>query len=213
MTTADATQDLEVVKQEVTAFAQTIPTVISTAEEFQHGSTLVVAITKELKARKAWFAEFLAPAKRAKEAAVKALKEQEGLRDKTLEPLIQADAQLRQGLLTFKREEDARVRREQERQNKLYEQRMAKAEAKGKPLDEVKPPVVLATPQKTTKTEDGGFSVKTIKRLVILDEGKIPEQYWQRIRNDKLIEQTLRAGVDVPGAILKEDYSTAVRVS
>lgn len=204
---------LENVKQEIQQFVDTIPATIATREEYNKGVAFVAGINKQLKDSKAWFDELLAPVKEAKQAAINALKKQEAMRDKILSRLVQADQSLRQNLLAFDRAEKERARKEQERQNKLYEQRMARAEAKGKDPSEVKAPLVVAAPPSSTKSIQGSFSVKTIKKLVITDESKIPEQYFDRIRNDKRIEQALRAEIDVPGATLVEELTSAVRTN
>lgn len=207
------TAALQKVSQEVAAFANTIPQNIATAEEYAAGSEMVVRINRELKRRKDWFQQFLAPAKATKDAAVAALKEQEAIRDQTLQPLLLADTQLRQALLAWKRQEDDRIRKEQERQNKLFEQRRANAEAKGKDVDAVKPPLVVAGPASSTKVGGGSFGVRKRKVLVIVDTEQIPERFFDRVRNDKRIEQALRAGLDVPGALLKEELVSAVRTA
>jgi len=206
------TEELETQQQEIRQYAQRVPAIIQTQEQFIEGAAMVVEVGKELKKRKAWFDMFLAPAKDAKVAAVTSLRAQERIRDAALEPLTAVGQSLRHGLVTFKRAEDERLRREQERQNKLYSQRVARAEKQGTAIDEVKPPVVLPAPQKSIKSDNGGgFTVKTIQRLVIVDPAKIPDQFFTMVRNDTLIEQTLRAGVDVPGAMLEEDSSSVVR--
>jgi len=211
---ATVEQELEVVKQEVSQFANGVPAVIESQAQFIEGSACVVEIGKEIKKRRAWFDLFLAPAKEAKAAAIASLKAQEAIMVKTLEPISQADQTLRNALINFKRQEDERVRKEQEKQNKLYEQRMERAEKKGKPADEVRGPVVLATPQKSTKAEGGGgFTVTAKKVLVIVDEEKIPDQYWIKTLNRKLIETNLRANVLVPGALLEDDYGSSVRTA
>ena len=203
---------VEQVQKEIEQVAQAVPLQIQTKEDFEKGAAMVVDITKELKARKAWFAEFLAPAKKSKEEAAKALKEQEALRDKVLQPLVQADATLRAALAKFRSEEAKKKQREQEHQNKLYEQRLSNAEAKGKPLEAVKPALVVPPAPKTTFTNTGGFTVKERKKLVVLDESKIPDQYFTKVLNTKLVETTLRAGIEVPGTILETVHETAVRV-
>ena len=211
MTTAVATKEIQQVEGEIQEFVSSVPKAIVTSEDFTQGSQQVVLITAEIKKRKKWFQDFLNPVKVAKDAAVKALKDQEALRDRTLAPLQQADTQLRQALTKWKREDDERIRKEQEKQNQLYQQRVARAEAKGKEVSEVKAPVVVAPKSSSTKVVGGSFGVTKRKVLVIVDESKIPESYYDRIRNDKRIEAALRAGLDVPGAVLKEEYGSAVR--
>ncbi len=206
-----AVSEVEKVSQEITRFCGGIPAKIESQEAYIHGSNQVVEINRELKKWKTWFAEFLLPAKTAKDSAAKSLKAQETIRDKALYPLALADQQLRNALLDWKRVEAKRARDEQERQSKLFAKRVASAEAKGKDPSKVKPPMVLPQPKATKATVGGGFGIVSRKRLVIVDESKIPEQFFDRIRNDKRIQSVLRQGLEVPGATLTEELTSMVR--
>lgn len=75
-----------------------------------------------------------------------------------LKPALQsADARLRMiesGLRAWKQEQDRLAKAEQDRQNKLHEKRVERAEASGKDPAAVAPPPVVAAPVKTADLGD-----------------------------------------------------------
>lgn len=199
------------VAKEVVKYTHSLPAVIETREQFVEGSEYVIKVNREYKKRRKWFDQFLEPGKKAKAAAVAMIKEQEGLRDFILAPLVEAERTLRGQLLEFDRKEQERVRRLQEQEDKKYEQRVIRAEKKGKEARTISPPKEIVAGPRNAVFNTGSFSIKREKKVTIDEEGKIPEAYWTKVLDMKKLEKDLRDGVEVPGARLEEVTSSMIR--
>lgn len=209
----DTTQQLEHAKQEIQQFTNTVPTVNS-QEASASAQNLVTVFRKEKKRQETWFKEtFLNDAEKTYKQAKSAFDKQKHILKELLFPFTHWEQATTNNILAFEAKEREKRRKLEEAEAKKFQKRMEKAIEKGKDLDEVKPAMVVQAPPKTTKSQDGGFTVKVEKELVIVDESKIPEDYWIRTLNKKMVEQALRGGVDVPGAVLKEVLGSAVRTA
>jgi len=215
--------DLTNVRREIQEFVSNVLSRIDTRVQYHEEAEFVILLRKERKRREDWFNDFIAPAKRAKEAAERALREQEIIRDEALQPLIDAERNITKALLEFDQAEIDRVNKEkkpvlelQEKENLRYQRQIARAEQRGDDPSDVRPLTLYETPeapQKTTKCAVGQFTTKVIKKLHIFDESQIPDAFLLKSPNKVLIDRTLRAGIAVPGCLLKEELSSAVRLA
>ena len=205
---------VEEVKQEIQVYVQrTPPMTVSNAAECDAAKVKILEVRKEIKLRSKWFDEnLLAHSKKTLDAAKAGHDKNKTIKEEAVKPLKDWDVQTDANIIAWTRKEMARVAAEQAKANAKHEAARAKAEAKGKDPDAVKPVPVYQAPAKSIKSEAGTYTITVNKKLVVFDEAQVPELYWQRIRNDKLIEQVLRSGQEVPGARLEDDLGSSMRV-
>lgn len=127
-----------------------------------------------------------------------------------LAPLTAKEVALRQLVTTYHQAQAERRRKEQERLNKQHEKKIENAIAKGKDITEVAPPKMVETLAKTTQVQGGKVTFREVKKVVILDESKIPEVYWDKVLNKKRVEMAVKAGEYVPGTQLVIEKEVAV---
>ena len=103
-----------------------------------------------------------------------------------------------------KKEEEAR--KKEERVQKDLEKGKIDLEKASEKVEKIK------KPEKTAKSEDTGarMTFRIVKKLFITDESKLPRQYL--IPDEKKIKKVLDAGVEVPGAELREEKIVSSRV-
>ena len=82
-------------RDDILEVANGTPLAISTRGGFGIGTDFLIQLTKVIKKRKAWFSNFLRPAKEAKQAAADAFKAQKSLCDSALAPLTLPDTSSR----------------------------------------------------------------------------------------------------------------------
>lgn len=205
---------VEVVKQEIQAYVKSNPPMtVKNEVECEAAKTRILEVRKEIKARGKWFDDnLLSHSKKTLDAAKAGHDQNKTIKDEALKPLKDWDTQTDANIIGWTRKEMQRVAEEQAKANAKHEAARAKAQAKGKDPDAVKPAPIYQPPVKTAKTQAGAYTIKVNKKLVVYDEGQLPEMYWQRIRNDKLIDQALRSGQEVPGARLEDDLGSSMRV-
>lgn len=194
------------IETELVFFVEEGPRAIETKEQSEEAMAWLGAVVKRRKQVEGFFKGVIKPledAVRAHKAHAKSM----------LAPLNEKEQLYRRQLITFRQKQEAESRKEQARQNALYEKRMSKAEEKGKDPMSVKAPLVVAAPVKTAKVDDSQVTFKTVKKLAILDETKIPDEYWivTRTLNKKMLEAALRAGNTVPGAVMNEEKEISVK--
>lgn len=200
------------VKKDIQQFVSTMPMKVANKEESQAAQAAMTTVRKEKKRREDEFKEkILNHSKKAYDVAKATWDAHKRVLADLLQPFKDWEEQTNANILTFETKERARIRKEQEEENRKYHERIAKAEAKGKEPESVRPPKLVQEAPKTLKAEAGAFTVKEIKELVVFDETKIPERYWIKTLNKKLVEADLRAGIPVPGAILQEKLGSAIR--
>lgn len=208
----EPTQQLEQVKQEIQAFIQARPMVVTNRETSEQAKAAMTVVRKEHRARKTWFVDnILCHAEQALKQAKASRDAQKKVMEDLLEPFATWERGTDASILKFETEERQRIKKKEAAELAAYTKRMAKAEAAGKDTDLVKGPVLPAEPAKTAKTAAGAYSVKTYQQVLVYDESQVPEQYFDRIRNDKRIEADLRNNIQVPGAKLEERLGSAIR--
>ena len=222
MTTATTTNpnEVEVVKQEIQAYVERFPMTVANKDESQSAQSAMTTVRKEKKRREDMFKEnILNHSKKAYDAAKATWEAHKRVLVDLLKPFNDWEAQTNANILTFETKERARIRKEQEEENRKYMERMAKAEAKGKEPETVRPPKLVQEAPKTLKAEAGAFTIKEEKELVIFDESQLPGyehmcnvgRYYKVELNKKILEQDLRAGIKVAGAVLKDKLGSAIR--
>lgn len=78
-----------------------------------------------------------------------------------------------------------------------YQKRLAKNETAKRPVAVVPPPPPMEIPANQIKTETGNISFTTKRTPVLVDESKVPDEYW--ILDEVKIGKIIRAGGEVPG--------------
>ncbi|HQU29682.1 MAG TPA: hypothetical protein PKZ24_10975 [Nitrospirales bacterium] len=213
---------VEEVKQEIQVYVQrTPPMTVSNAAECDAAKVKILEVRKEIKLRSKWFDEnLLAHSKKTLDAAKAGHEKNKTIKEEAVKPLKDWDVQTDANIIAWTRKEIARVAALQAKANAKDEENRRKDAEKGKDPDRRPPPPVYQAPAKSTKSEAGTYTVKVNKRLVIYDETQVPG-YHQKINigpyykvelNEKVIEQVLRSGQEVPGARLEDDFGSSMRV-
>ena len=197
---------------EIDVFIAALPMEVNTVDEQRAAQAAVVSAKKEAKAHKAWFVEnILSHSEKAHKEAKAAFDAQKAVLATLLKPFSDWESATDHNIIAFERKERERIRKAQEIENAKFAKRAAAAEAKGKDIETVKPPVLVAPVVKTAKSEGGGYTIKTVQELVVFDEGLVPDEYFDRTINTVRLKTALRNGVVVPGACLKEELASAKR--
>lgn len=212
MATSIAEKDIVQAKKEIEGFLSGMPMTVTSKEASLQAQAAVVQVRAEQKKREAWFQDnILSHAKKSFDQAKASYDAQRAVLADLLAPLTKWDRATSSNILLFETRERERIRKEQEKENAKFARRIEAAQAKGKEVETVRPPRLVAPAVKTTKSIGGAFTIKTEKVLLVFDDALVPEKYWIRTRNDALIKSDLRAGIDVPGAMLKEELRDSVR--
>lgn len=206
-------QQVETVKQEIQQMVSRYPMQVTNAEESAKAKEAMVIIRKEAKDREKWFkANILDHAEQAYKQAKKSYDAQKAVLADLLKPFTEWERTTSSNILTWEAAERKRVADKQKKEMEAYQKRVERAEAKGKDIETVKPPTIVESVPTTHKAENGGFTVKKVYKLDIIDESIIPDAYLIKTPNKKMIEAALRGGVSVPGCMLREELQSAIRV-
>jgi len=207
-------QTIEQVKQEVIAFVGHRPMAVTNADECEAAKLATVEVRREQKRRKDEFkAKILDASERTYKEAKATFDKHKGVLASLLEPFIAWERETSSNILLWETKENERIRKEQEKENAKFAKRVESAIAKGKDVERVKPPRLVDAGEKTAKSDSGGYTTKEVKTLVVFDESVIPDKYWVKTLNRRLLDADLRAGQVVPGATLKVELQSAVRLS
>ena len=128
-------------------------------------------------------------------------------------PLIEAEGIITRKVGKFFSDKQAAARKEQDRLDKLAAKRQERADAKAQDQGQVAAPPVpvaaVAPPVKTTKTEAGSVTMRTVRRFEIEDESKLPRELL--MPNEKKIKAMVDAKIPVSGVRVYEDQVPVVR--
>ena len=205
-------QSATIIKQDVLAYVDQRPIVVTTREECETTQVDVIEGRKEIKRKEEVFNEkIMAKTKESYDKAKEDYDSKKALLKEILEPLVAWEAEANKKICAFIAEERRLERLKQEKERKAFEIRIAKAEKKGQDIADVKPMDLVKSEKKTMKTSDGQHIIRITQDLVILDEKKIPELYFKRELDKKALKAALEGGAVVPGAILQESVGTAVK--
>lgn len=134
--------------------------------------------------------------------------------DKEFTPALEAVdgliGYLKEGVLAYTRVKEEEARQLQEELDRKAEEERKAAEARGETsqIPEVISDLVPAV-ERTTRTSGGTTTIKKVPYVDIYDEAKLPRQYL--MPNKALIDQDVKAGVEVPGARLAYREEVAIR--
>ena len=134
--------------------------------------------------------------------------------DKEFTPALEAVdgliGYLKEGVLAYTHVKEEEARQLQEELNRKAEEERKTAEARGEvsQIPEVISDLVPAV-ERTTRTANGTTTVKKVPYIEIYDEALLPRQYL--MPNRPLIEQHVKAGIEVLGARLAYREEVAVR--
>ena len=207
------TTELDAVKTEIQGFVSQMPMTVTTAAQCDLAKARVIMARRAMKRWASWFdTQILNASKHAYEQAKAAYDQHKGLKADLLQPVMSWIVGTDRNILGWDAKEEARLAALQAKETAKYEAARAKAEAKGKDPETVRPMRVFQPPPKTIKTAEGSYTSVAKKVLVVFDDTLIPETYFTRVRNDRLIEAALRAGQLVPGARLEERRQSAMKV-
>jgi len=128
-------------------------------------------------------------------------------------PLDQTESILKQKVGAYYSEQQAAARKEEERLRKLAAKRAekaaVKAETTGEPVAPAIPAPTVATPVKTTKTDAGSVTMRTVHKWEIEDVEKIPREFM--IPDEKKIKTMVDAKIPVPGVRAYSEQVPVVR--
>lgn len=95
-------------------------------------------------------------------------------------------------LLDYKREQDEKARKEEEKIAKQFEAGRLKPETAERKIEEIQ------RTEKTVQTDHGKVQFRKIQKVRVVDEKLIPDSYWEI--NQILLRKDVLAGIVVPGA-------------
>ena len=128
-------------------------------------------------------------------------------------PLNQAEAILKQKVGAYFSEQQEIARKERIRLEKLAAKRQERADTRAQDKGQIAaPPVPVATvaaPTKTTKTEAGSVTMRTVRKWEIVDESELPRELM--MPNDKKIKAMVEAKIAVAGVRVFEEQVPVVR--
>lgn len=130
------------------------------------------------------------------------------------EPLVRADAILRDSVLKYRREQDAIRREEEARLRAEAEERqreaIKQAQESGVPIPPPTPlPVIPQQQSKTMDVGDGKVIAKKAWTFRIVHAGEVPREYLSI--DEKKIRAVIKAGIrNIPGVEIYEEESLAV---
>ena len=194
----------EEMKQENDKIIQACPNSISTPEEFQEGVRWATTARKRIKFLQAHFAASVKSTKAAHEAVKQT-------RDSFIDPIKAIEKAYIQEVTKYHTAKQAREQAEREKRNRLHQQKINRALAKGQDVSTIAPPATVPQSTKTTKTEDGALTFRKVPKPEIFSPDDVPHQYRDCEPNKKRVEHALKAGVEVPGARLIEVEEPAIR--
>ena len=201
-----STQDLQVrerLAERLAGFVKTAPTKITNEQEFQASNTWLVGGVKERKEIEGFYK---IPLDRLKEQKKRLTADKIDL----LKDLAATEERVRKLNGEFYRKQQEANRKKQEVYNRKFDEKVNKAIEAGKDVSTVGGPKMVDMLDKTTQTEAGKVSYREVKTVVILDESQIPERFWTRVRNDKLIKACALAGETIPGVQVVKEIESAV---
>lgn len=187
--------------QEQTALAAAIAVTDETSYEV--GAAALVNLTKTRKGLEELQAFFSKPLEATKKKVIatfkalgeEALKQEDRLREET-------------GAYWMKRENDRRAAESRRQADAAAAERKARMLGRAAPAP-VTAPAVVETP-KTTATENGGLTIKTVWVGEVVDAAAVPEKYW--VIDQKRIDADVKAGErSIPGVAITEKPMAAVR--
>jgi hypothetical protein len=117
---------------------------------------------------------------------------------------------LKESILAFRRVQEEEARKLQEELDRKAEEERKAAEQRGEspqipePITELAPAVT-----RTVRSNGGSSTVRKVPYVEIFDESKLPRAYL--MPNKPLIDQDVKAGLEVPGARLAYRDELAVR--
>jgi len=187
--------ELQEVEQEVQRFTEQVSVTIASHDEEVAATEILASIL----AKKKKVDEFCDPGIEKAKATLDELKEKKTL---LLAPIIGKEQDLKRNLIAWRMAEEAKAKKAQDKANAEYQKRLDKAVEKGKPVEAVKPAVLVQTQAKTTKTEAGAIIYRDVKKLVIFDEAAIPLEYKKTTYTvlKPLVKAAIESGKIVPGA-------------
>lgn len=125
-----------------------------------------------------------------------------------MEPLQTAKSILTQKVMTWRQEEQRKIRIEQERIAKEEERRRKIQEAHKEKGHEVSEPIVMAKPKLLEETDT--TSTRKVWKFKIIEMGKIPREYL--IVNESFVREAIRRGVRViPGIRIYQDEIMVIK--
>ena len=204
------TKTVPEVEKEIAAFVADIPTAITTPQQYSEAEKNFVIVRKREKEIAQWFDErIIRPQK-------KALQEYQSEAKDKLAPIVATRMALGEAMTTWRKAENARLAKEQEKLNKAYDKKIARAEKSGRDITQVAPPPVVMPLAKSNDTAEGKAVYVTRTEVVIWDENLIPldvPEYWIVTRKPvkKAIQAALEAGKEVPGCGLTTQEVLQVR--
>jgi hypothetical protein len=123
-----------------------------------------------------------------------------------LDLLNAADQKLRGQVIQYRRIEQANAKKEEERILKqLTTGRIKKETTAMAKLDAVQSSVM----GKTVASDSGSVGFRTLQKLSIVDENKIPREYL--VPDEQKIKAALKVGKSVPGCVIIEEETLAVK--
>lgn len=134
--------------------------------------------------------------------------------DKEFTPALEAVdgliGYLKEGVLAYTRVKEEEARQLQEELDRKAEEERKATEASGE-VSQIPEAIVELAPtvERTTRTSNGTTTVKKVPYVDIYDESLLPRQYL--MPNRPLIEQHVKAGIEVLGVKLSYREEVAVR--
>lgn len=203
----------------------TLPEVIPKDEVKEHSST-IVALKEQMSAIKVTSQEELTTVAGHIASVKKVKKVLEGVRDKYINPakeiiamakgqfgpMIEACDEIEENLkgkaAIFIQKEEKRVKEQEARELAKVDSGYQKEDTATQKIAEIPDAV------KNAKIEDGNLSGRKVKKVVIVDQNLIPEEYYKPRELDMVkIKRVATAGVSIPGVRVDEELEMQFRAS
>lgn len=165
---------------------------IKSSEDAEKATVLLSQIKKAFKNAEDVRLTFTKPINESLNAINKKFKE-------ATQPLIQSETVIKNKILTWRREENEKLRKEEERRRKIQEAHAEKGH-------EVKAPVQMERVEKTV----GKSQVRTVKAYELVDFGLLGNEY--KTVDEVAIRKAIQSGVtEIPGLRIYDKEILAVR--